>query len=199
MENRIKQAKKPQGDEGTKTLERMNQSHETLTMWALGLLEGDHDTILDVGCGGGATLSRLLAQYPQSKVYGMDYSPEGVALSQAYNEKDLGTRCFVEEASVLALPYENQSFSLVTAFETIYFWGDYSKALGEIRRVMKKDGVFLVCCEMSQKENPRWAEALPLMEIRSVAEWEDLLMAEGFSQVETYEGEGEWIALLGKL
>ncbi len=199
MEERIKQAKKPQGDEGTKTLERMNQSHEELTLWALSLLQGEYDEILDVGCGGGATLSRLLRKYPQSQVHGIDYSPEGVALSKAHNEKDLDQRCFVREASVLALPFEEDRFSLITAFETIYFWGDYPKALGEIRRVLKPEGVFLVCCEMSEKDNPKWAEALPLMEIRRGEEWKTLLNTHGFSQVACHTGTGEWITLVAKV
>lgn len=198
MEERIAQAKKPTGDVGVETLQRMNQSHESLTLWALSQLSGDFSEILDVGCGGGATVGRLLCKYPQATVYGIDYSTEGVALSKEHNAGDLGTRCHIVEGSVLDLPYEEDSFSLVTAFETIYFWGDYPKALGEIRRVLQHGGVFLLCCEMSDVDNPRWEKALPLMKIQTGAEWKVLLEQEGFSSVEVLEGEGEWICLLAQ-
>ncbi len=198
MEERIAQAKKPTGDVGVETLQRMNQSHESLTLWALSQLQGEFSEILDVGCGGGATVGRLLHKYPQATVHGIDYSPEGVTLSKEHNASDLGKRCHIVEGSVLDLPYGEDSFSLVTAFETIYFWGDYPKALGEIRRVLQQNGVFLVCCEMSLVENPRWEQALPLMEIRSGEQWKALLEQEGFSSVQLLEGEGEWISLLAK-
>lgn len=201
MEERIAQAKNPSGCQGKETLERMNKSHETLTLWALSQLSSlskEPNQILDVGCGGGATLARLLAKYPKATVHGIDYSPEGVALSRAYNEKELGTRCHVVEGSVLNLPYEREQFSLITAFETIYFWGDYPKALGEIRRVLTADGTFLVCCEMSAPENPRWQEALPFMELRTASQWQALCGEQGFSSTELLLGEGEWFCLLLK-
>lgn len=195
MESRIATARKPLGEEGTQTLERMNQSHESLTLWAMKFLPETSGKILDVGCGGGATLGRLLHQYPDSQVYGIDYSPDSVKLSEKTNEKQLEKRCFVEEASVLALPYEENSFSVITAFETIYFWGDYEKAFSEIKRVLKTQGIFLVCCEMSDPENPKWSEALPHMRLKTGEEWKILLEEYGFS-VRLEQGVGEWICLL---
>lgn len=196
MKSAIETAKKPTGPEGTATLQRMNQSHESLTLWAMDLLQGDFSTILDVGCGGGATLSRLLHKYPQATVYGVDYSSEGVALSKEYNQEWLGSRCHIQEGSVLDLPYENQQFSLITAFETVYFWQDYATAFGEIRRVLDKNGIFLVCCEMSDPTNPRWKDALPWMALHTGEEWKQLLLQHGFSKVTLHQGEGEWITLM---
>lgn len=198
MEHRIGQAKKPSGDEGKATLERMNESHEGLTLWALDCLEGEFSSILDVGCGGGATVGRLLRKYPESTVFGIDYSGEGVALSREKNADFLGSRCEIVEGSVLDLPYEEGQFSLVTAFETIYFWGDYPKALSEIGRVLCEGGTFLVCCEMSDPASPRWEEALPHMNLLTGEGWQKILEENGFSKVHLEKGEGEWIYLLGK-
>lgn len=198
MEQRIQTAKKPQGDQGTATLERMNQSHQELTLWALEQLQGEFTNILDVGCGGGATLGRLMEKYPTATVYGVDYSPEGVALSKQNNQSQLGKRCHIQEGSVLQLPYGENQFGLITAFETIYFWQDYPTALAEIRRVLQPGGVFLVCCEMSDPENPRWQEALPLMKILPGAGWKTLLEQQGFSSVVFTQGAGEWICLVAQ-
>lgn len=196
MEKKIKMAKKPTGKEGIATLERMNQSHESLTFWAMDFLQGEFDSVLDVGCGGGATLARLLEKYPSSVVHGIDYSEDGVNLSREKNKAFLGTRCHVVEGSVTSLPYETGQFSLVTAFETIYFWQDYDSAFSEIQRVLQESGTFLVCCEMSDPTNPRWEEALPLMRIEVDSEWKKVLEKAGFSQVTLHQGEGEWICLL---
>lgn len=44
-------------------LERMNESHHNVTGWALSLWEiQGNDNILDIGCGGGAALSRMAEQ-----------------------------------------------------------------------------------------------------------------------------------------
>lgn len=196
MQQRIETAKKPTGEQGISTLERMNQSHESLTFWALDFLAEEESTILDVGCGGGATLARLLEKYPSAIVHGIDYSPEGVALSKEKNKES--DRCHVLEGSVTKLPYETESFSLITAFETIYFWEDYAQAFSEIRRVLKENGTFLVCCEMSDPKNPRWEEALTLMRIEVGADWKKELEEAGFSEVNLEVGKDEWICLLAK-
>ena len=61
----------------------MNQHHAKLTLWGLTKVTvGSDFEILDVGCGGGKTLSRLAKLAPQGKVYGIDYSAEMVKFSQ---------------------------------------------------------------------------------------------------------------------
>ena len=51
----------PQGRMGRAMLKFMNLCHAPLTNWGLKLLDiQDSWTMLDIGCGGGATLQRLL-------------------------------------------------------------------------------------------------------------------------------------------
>jgi 2-polyprenyl-3-methyl-5-hydroxy-6-metoxy-1,4-benzoquinol methylase len=53
----------------------MNSSHSMLTDWGLEHFPIEsHRAILDVGCGGGKTISRLASIAAQAKVYGIDYS-----------------------------------------------------------------------------------------------------------------------------
>ena len=40
---------------------------------------------LDIGCGGGANIGRLLERAPQGHVCGLDYSPLSVATSREFN------------------------------------------------------------------------------------------------------------------
>ena len=44
--------------------------------------------VLDIGCGGGANVKRLLKLCPQGKVYGMDLSEESVAFARRHNAEN---------------------------------------------------------------------------------------------------------------
>ncbi len=79
----------------------------------------NHHAILDVGCGGGRTVSKLAAIATQGKVYGVDYSDESVAATKRTNVRwiDLG-RVEIRHGSVSQLPFPDGMFDLVTAVET---------------------------------------------------------------------------------
>ena len=67
----VNQCSKPTGWLGRFTFWRMNSSHSKLTDWALQHVSmANHDTIPDVGCGGGRTVKKLAAITTKGKVYG---------------------------------------------------------------------------------------------------------------------------------
>ena len=78
--------------------------------------------MLDIGCGGGATLQRLLKRSEGSTVYGIDISEESVAKARKVNAEVLDKRVFITQGSAEKLPYEDGKFDLVTAVEAVYFW-----------------------------------------------------------------------------
>lgn len=70
---RVSQCQKPTGWLGRFISWNMNSRHSKVTDWGLGYVSMEKDyTILDVGCGGGRTLSKLAERAPQGKVYGID-------------------------------------------------------------------------------------------------------------------------------
>ena len=80
----------PQGRMGRAMLKFMNLCHAPLTNWGLKLVDiQDGWTMLDIGCGGGATLQRLLKRSKDAKVYGIDISEESVAKAKKVNAKVL--------------------------------------------------------------------------------------------------------------
>lgn len=107
--------------------------------------------VLDIGCGGGANVKRLLKLCPQGKVYGMDLSEESVAFARRHNAGELDRRCFIQQGDVCSLPYGDGAFDAVTAFETVYFWSSVSKALAEVFRVIRKG----LLSHQSGSERPR--------------------------------------------
>lgn len=144
------QYRRPKGHQGRLVAASMNQEHTALTTWGLKHVDiGSDYVILDVGCGGGKTVSRLAQRATQGKVFGIDYSPDMVQYAKEVNKKFLAqNRVEILEASVEKLFFPDNFFNLVTAFETYYFWPSLPEAFQEIKRVLKPEGKLLTVNEM---------------------------------------------------
>jgi len=95
----------PQGRMGRAMLKFMNLCHAPLTNWGLKHIDiQDGWTMLDIGCGGGATLQRLLKRSKGAQVYGIDISEESVAKAKKVNAKVLDKQVFVTQGSAEMLP-----------------------------------------------------------------------------------------------
>lgn len=178
----IKNARRPQGEEGRQLLEAMNAgTHERLAGWALPFLtipEGAR--MLDVGCGGGANLARLRALCPTGHVTGIDYSPVSVAASRDTNAAAIAAGiCDVCEGNVSSLPFEDHSFDVATAFETIYFWPDLLAGLKEVARVLAPQGRIFIVNETdgSNMDPERWGEAGDVSDLMRVYSTIDIVRA----------------------
>lgn len=133
-------------------LKSMNKGHEKLAKWGRSYINIDKNyTVLDLGCGGGRNIEYFLTK--AGKVYGLDHSKTSVKMASEINKKAIKTgRCQILVGDVKSLPFKNESIDIVTAFETIYFWDDLEECFKEIYRVLKKEGQFLICNEVSSKE-----------------------------------------------
>ena len=79
---RVTQCQKPTGWLGRLMLRNMNSRHSKVTDWGLSQVAVEkHFTILDIGCGGGRTVSKLAALASEGKVYRLDYSAASVAVA----------------------------------------------------------------------------------------------------------------------
>ena len=194
---------KPQGEHGIALLERMNGgSHEELALWGLGLLDVPATCrALDIGCGGGANLQRLLERAPQGHVTGIDYSPLSVQKSACLNDEAIAAeRCAVLEGNASNLPFPDGSFDLITAFETVYYW-DLPTAFAEVRRALTPDGVFLICNEDNglDPERLELAALIPGMIMYTMDTLVAALKDAGFEIASTAEvREKGFIAILAK-
>jgi len=60
---------------------------------------------------------------PNGIIYGIDFSTQAVKESIKLNKANVASgRVFVKEASVSNIPYDDQFFDAITAFQTHYFW-----------------------------------------------------------------------------
>lgn len=100
---------------------------------------GKDRRVLDAGCGTG-NLARKLGR--NNKVTAIDYSPgmlEKAAEKTAGNEN-------VEllQASVLSLPFADESYDVVVSVNVLFNLSDPARAIREAYRVLGKNGVLIV-------------------------------------------------------
>lgn len=187
-------ARKPVGELGDKLLDRMNESHESLAQWGVIHLDiSKDDVILDIGCGGGVNVERFL-KMTENKVYGLDYSEIAVEKSTILNQKAIDEgRCEVIQGSVSELPFEDNTFDIVTGFETVYFWPDFVNDCKEVRRVLKDDGIMFICNEaIPDEEDERQKELIDLLDMKifSEDEFDEYLREAGFSDIICFSKSG---------
>ena len=187
-------ARKPVGELGDKLLDRMNESHESLAQWGVSHLDiSKDDVILDIGCGGGVNVERFL-KMTENKVYGLDYSEIAVEKSTKLNQDAIDEgRCEVIQGSVSELPFEDNTFDIVTGFETVYFWPDFVNDCKEVRRVLKDDGIMFICNEaIPDEEDERQKELIDLLDMKifSEDEFDEYLREAGFSDIICFSKSG---------
>lgn len=197
MKRFFQNTRKPEGFLGRMMLRSMNGGHTPLSTWGLSLIYPAPDArVLDIGCGGGANIARLMNLCALGFVDGIDYSAESVAFSRKKNAADLGKRCEIRQGDVGALPYADAAFDLVTAFETVYFWPDLEKAFAEVLRVLKPGGQFLLVCEMDDPANTTWTGLIDGMTVYAGEDLKVRLEQAGFAPVRLLRNKKGWIGLL---
>lgn len=185
----------------------MNSRHSKVTDWGLSKISMEkQDSILDVGCGGGRTVSKLAAIATQGRVYGLDYSKVSVAVAIRTNRQrtDMG-RVDIREGSVSQIPFTDDMFDLVTAVETHFWWPDLPADMREVLRVLKPGGRLIIVAEIYKGARTKTAKLaekyLPMsgMKLLSVNEHRDLFANAGYSDVQIIEESSKgWICGIGR-
>jgi ubiquinone/menaquinone biosynthesis C-methylase UbiE len=192
----LQNCKRPQGLLGRFVAKGMNSGHAVISEWGLSYLEVAKDArVLDIGCGGGANIGRLLRICPEGRVDGIDHSRESVAVSRKKNSQALGKRCEIQLGSVSALPYKDGEFDAATAFETVYFWPDIGNDLREVRRVLHPGGVFLICNEVCDPTDDTWTSKIDGMRVYGKDELIQLLGESGFKTTASYTHKNGWLCI----
>ena len=184
--------RKPKGKLGDIQLKSMNKEHTPVSLWGLKHLDiNPEDIILDVGCGGGININRMSKK--AKKVYGVDFSIESVKLSREVNSREISEgRVEVVEGNVASLPFDDETFDIVTAFETVYFWPDIEKCFGEVKRVLKPGGTFLIGMESNGSDNliMKLSEKLIDMTVYNDEQMTEFLQNNDYSKITVYLRDG---------
>lgn len=193
----LQNCKHPRGGFGRLVLRGMNGGHAPVAGWAFDRMEWPaKGQILDIGCGGGGNIARLLRRLPGCRVDGVDCSKESVAMSRRVNARQ-ADRCRVVPGDAMALPFADASYDAALAVETVYFWPDLTGGLREVARVLRPGGALLVVTEMSDPQKGAvWSRSCPGMTIYPPARLKAAMEAAGFS-VAVYT-RGNWTAAIGR-
>ena len=193
---------KPKGIGGKIMVNMMNSGHSSMAEWGFTHIEiAENNICLDIGCGGGANVKKLLEKSPHGKVTGIDYSEISVEKSQKINKAEISNkRCKILQGNVMELPFENETFDVITAFETIYFWSDIDQSFSQIYRVLKKGGIFMVCNESNGEndKDKKWTEIIKGMKIYTSKEIKYSLEKAGFTHIETNKNAKGWLCVVAR-
>ena len=138
------QLRKPEGDLGIKVGENMNKGNRLMNLETISqLMVASNDDILEIGMGNGFFVKDVVGAAENVKYTGCDFSETMIKEALALNNTSSGNVNFVL-ADAGHLPFEDMVFDKVFTINTIYFWNDATEILGEIRRVMKPGGIFIV-------------------------------------------------------
>ena len=194
--------RKPVGFGGKIMVAMMNSGHGAMADWGLEHITFPADAaVLDAGCGGGANIKKLLEKCPHGCVKGIDYSEVSVEKSRKVNAKAIAEgRCEVLQASVAQFPFSEDTFDLVTAFETIYFWPGLVDCFREVYRVTKPGGTFFICNESNGETNKddKWVEKIGGMTIYNAAQILTALNQAGFTDAKAHKNGKGWICVTAR-
>ena len=195
--------RKPQGFLGKIMLNGMNKGHANCADWGMEHI-GDlaPSAILDCGCGGGRNIKVLLEKFPDAVAWGLDYSGISVEKTREVNKAAINEgRCNVVQGDVSALPFDENSFNLVTAFETVYFWPHIENCFRQVFRVLRPGGLFLIVNESDGTDamGEKWEKMIDGMKLYKGEELADILKKAGFIDITVGQNvQKHWLVVAGK-
>ncbi|MGF1514790.1 MAG: methyltransferase domain-containing protein [Elainellaceae cyanobacterium] len=98
------------------------------------------DRVLDLGCGTGTLIHRLLARAPAAQVTGVDTCAEMLQMAQKKLPKTVALRV----GSAEGLPLADSTVDVVVSTSAFHYFRNPQRALGEIRRVLRPGGQVVI-------------------------------------------------------
>jgi len=138
----------------------------------------DGSSILDVGCGKGFMLHDFKKANPKLKVTGIDISPYGIENAME------DVKPFLKLGNAKELPYEDNSFDVVIAINTIHNLDkdECFQAVKEMERVGKNGKFITVDAYHNEEEKKRmYMWNLTAKTIMSVDEWVEFFKKAGYT------------------
>lgn len=192
MADEMDQYRKPQGKEGIEVIEIMNEEHKNISEFAFECVDVHNgDKILDIGCGGGVNIEKF-HKLTSGNVDGLDYSEVSVSETTKRNRQYVESgKCNVILSNVTDMPIEDDTYDIVTAFSTIFFWPNIIETFKEVLRIIKPEGQFMIAqgTDGTNLEDEEWADSIDKLNVYTAPELEKYLIDAGFRSVNVFTKE----------
>lgn len=95
------------------------------------------ETILDIGCGEGITLEKLMRAFPEKQIIGIDAEPENIEICR---QRGLP----IVPGNIYHFPFTDASVDCVLFLDVIEHLSEPKKALAEIKRILRPGGRLII-------------------------------------------------------
>ena len=157
---------------------------------------------LDVGCGNGWTVRKIVEEKNCKKAVGIDKSEKMV--EQANKNKISSKEKFI--ATDIESMNSRTKFDFIFSMESLYYSDSIENALAKIYKILKPGGQFFCGTDFyaENKATRRWAEIMKIqMHLHSKTEWKKMFKDAGFSvktkQIKDLQNKKKWKRELGTL
>jgi ubiquinone/menaquinone biosynthesis C-methylase UbiE len=157
-----------------------------------------YERALEVGYGAGAVLIALANGVQE--LHGIDLDADPSILTNYFN----GSKCHaqLQRGNVYDLPYDSNFFDLVVSFSVFEHLQEYQKALGEVYRVLRPQGLFLLGMPSVNKlmEAGFFAighKGINELHITRPSDVQSIMQSVGFKQLEANYLDYPWPSPLG--
>ena len=97
--------------------------------------------LLDVGCGTGEFAFNVIGRSYRIKAHGVDISHDMIKVARSKLRSD---NIEFKVGDVEELPYEKDTFDIITCSHSFHHYPDQKKALSEMHRILKDDGRLMI-------------------------------------------------------
>ncbi len=96
------------------------------------------------------------------------------------------------------MPIEDETYELVSAFSTIFFWPDLIETFKEVLRIVKPNGQFMIAqgTDGTNPEDKEWINPDEGINVYTGDELERYLLDAGFKSVEIFKKEGTYLLVV---
>lgn len=149
------------------------------------LTEVQPELVLDLGCGTGQLTRRLMEEFPDAEVVGLDYSAG--MLGEASHR--VGSSANLVRADAQYLPFRSASADVVVCTESFHWYRDQQRALVALAAVLRPGGQLVIASiaavtDIGESAVRRWSTAggQPVRAL-TPRRLRDLLVGAGFEVV----------------
>jgi ubiquinone/menaquinone biosynthesis C-methylase UbiE len=122
------------------------------------------DVVFDVGCASGRQLFKIADKIKAG--YGIDIAQSFIDKANREKEKKGVNNLYFQQATIETLSFPDEMFDKVICAEVLEHVDDANLALGEILRVLKKDGVLILTVPNLNADATLWGRLMRLIGVR---------------------------------